>query len=496
MKYIRVYIAFTICVLCFVMFSLTVKAEETDEYILGDAWYAGQAVDGEQYTVSSDEKPQLFHMTGTVYYQKAYEALALVNQERRDAGMDVLAMDGELLEAAMQRAAECSVFYSHTRPNGLSCSSISPGAFGENIAASTGMKFSTADAVVGAWMNSTGHRQNILNAGYRSIGIGCFYKDGVWYWAQTFGRGTASPAVRKSDGQYTFAVQALQRYTSPFLVVEHHNMEKGQQIQYLIRIHNMGWANATAYIDQDSYQWSSDAAEIAVSPWGVVTALDWGGGRVAAANLGNAACRLTGTVDIYTDAVIETAGEVYVQQSDYRGLVAGLPLTLSRTADVEYSWYAAADGEDYQCISDWTENYEWLSWKPGSCGDYKLAVSARVAGNTSSVVTKTMSFSYHPQIKGKCQMPNSGEGGGFLIGFETYDNPGQSYQYEMLILDCTLMAEGRDAWIYSTGRCRLGTGKALWTVWQPKYGYYWTLFRVYDERGTLLDEACYGFQNI
>ena len=93
-------------------------------------------------------------------------------------------------------------------------------------------------------------------------------------------------------------------------------------------------------------------------------------------------------------------------------------------------------------------------------------------------------------------MPNSGEGGGFLIGFETYDNPGQSYQYEMLILDCTLMAEGRDAWIYSTGRCRLGTGKALWTVWQPKYGYYWTLFRVYDERGTLLDEACYGFQNI
>ena len=54
MKYIRVYTAFTICLLCFVMFSLTVKAEETDEYILGDAWHAGQAVAGEQYTVSSD----------------------------------------------------------------------------------------------------------------------------------------------------------------------------------------------------------------------------------------------------------------------------------------------------------------------------------------------------------------------------------------------------------------------------------------------------------
>lgn len=92
-------------------------------------------------------------------------------------------------------------------------------------------------------------------------------------------------------------------------------------------------------------------------------------------------------------------------------------------------------------------------------------------------------------------MPYSGDGGGYLIGIETYENPGQRYQYEMLILDCTLLAEGRDAWIYSTGRCRVNAGNALWTVWQPEYGYYWTLFRVFDEQGALLDEACYGFQN-
>ena len=65
----------------------------------------------------------------------------------------------------------------------------------------------------------------------------------------------------------------------------------------------------------------------------------------------------------------------------------------------------------------------------------------------------------------------------------------------MLILDCTLLAEGKDAWIYTTGRCGVAEGNALWTVWQPQYGYYWTLFRVYDANGEMIDQDCYGFVN-
>ncbi|MBQ9234422.1 MAG: hypothetical protein IJ167_10385 [Lachnospiraceae bacterium] len=101
----------------------------------------------------------------------------------------------------------------------------------------------------------------------------------------------------------------------------------------------------------------------------------------------------------------------------------------------------------------------------------------------------------HPYIKGKCQMPYTGEGGGYLIGVESYDNPNQSYRYEMLILDCSLLAEDKPAWIYTTGQIAVEQGCALWTIWQPQYGYYWTLFRVYDGDGNLLDEACYGFVN-
>lgn len=492
-----------ICIMLFLLLiycviPIQVIAEESDDYILGDAWSADQEMDHEESMVISaqNEEEQIFRMSGIVYYQKAYEALIFVNQERAKEGLSPLAMDEELTEAAMLRAAECSVFYSHTRPNGLACSSVSPKVYAENIAASTGMKFSTADAVVAAWMNSAGHRQNIMNQNYQAVGIGCFYKDGVWYWAQEFGRQQADLAVQKADGNRTYPVQALQRYTTPFFVVEHYNMEKGQQIQYQIRLYNMGWASASGYIDQDSYQWSSSNLQIAVNQVGVVSADGWGDGTITAVNLGSSECSLTGTVDVHTDAVIESVGEIYIQQSNREGLVAGLPLNLSKATDVEYSWYIATEDNGWTCIEDWTENDEWIFWRPEHYGDYTVAVQARVTGNPESTAMKMIPFSYHPQIVGKCQMPYTGEGGGYLIGIESYENPEQKYQYEMLVLDCTLLAEGKEAWIYSTGRCRVEEGNALWTIWQPQYGYYWTLFRVYNEQGTLIDEECYGFQNI
>ena len=91
-------------------------------------------------------------------------------------------------------------------------------------------------------------------------------------------------------------------------------------------------------------------------------------------------------------------------------------------------------------------------------------------------------------------MPYTGTGGGYLIGIESYDNPNREYSYELLVLDCTLLAQGKDAWIWTTGKCRVPE-TSFWAVWQPQYGYYWTLFRVYDKDGTLIDQECYPFVN-
>ncbi|MBQ1431128.1 MAG: CAP domain-containing protein, partial [Firmicutes bacterium] len=68
-------------------------------------------------------------------YTKAYEVLNMVNAERQKVGVAPLVMDETLLEAAMHRAAETIILWSHGRPDGTLCSTITGTLpFGENIA--------------------------------------------------------------------------------------------------------------------------------------------------------------------------------------------------------------------------------------------------------------------------------------------------------------------------------------------------------------------------
>ncbi|MBQ7708220.1 MAG: glycoside hydrolase family 9 protein [Lachnospiraceae bacterium] len=186
---------------------------------------------------------------------------------------------------------------------------------------------------------------------------------------------------------------------------------------------------------------------------------------------------------------------IYVASQDRNGVSMGAVTNYSDLSDVEFSWWACNDGVNWKLIKDWTLGSQWINWSPDTFGDYVIVAKARKVDDRGNVVETSGSVSHHPYIVGKCQMPYTGEGGGYLIGFETYDNPNNSYQYEMLILDCTLLAQNLPAWTYSTGKCGVPE-TSLWTIWQPKYGYYWTLFRVYDNKGNLLDEACFGFENI
>ena len=185
--------------------------------------------------------------------------------------------------------------------------------------------------------------------------------------------------------------------------------------------------------------------------------------------------------------------------SNYPSIQAGINIQKSSESDtVEYRWVACNNNEPDKWfeISPWTKNNNWMNWTPDKSGGYVFVCYARVVGNeNASQIQATFGTEYHKDIKGICQMPYTGEGGGYLIGIESYDNPNHSYKYEMLILDCNLYVQGLDAWVYDTGKCG-AQGNCLWTIWQPQYGYYWTLFRIYDENDNLIDEACYGFANI
>lgn len=191
-----------------------------------------------------------------------------------------------------------------------------------------------------------------------------------------------------------------------------------------------------------------------------------------------------------------TTSGIYVSEVSSSRIQAGLVTDYSDKSRVEYRWIACNTSDTIWFeVSGWTKGSEWVTWTPSKSAGYVMVCQARVGEDDSTMVQASVGVNYHKAIKGQCQMPYTGEGGGYLIGVESYDNPDHSYKYELLVLDCTLLAQGKDAWVWSTGRCTV-PDKSFWAVWQPQYGYYWTLFRVYDGDGNLIDEQCYGFENI
>ncbi|MBO4976525.1 MAG: hypothetical protein J6C54_02110 [Lachnospiraceae bacterium] len=116
------------------------------------------------------------------------QVVNLVNEERAKEGLAPLTLDTKVSAAAQVRAREIVTSFSHTRPDGTSFATalkeqnISYRRAGENIA--WGQK--SPEAVMDAWMNSSGHRANIMNPNFTTIGIGYYQVNGVNYWCQLF----------------------------------------------------------------------------------------------------------------------------------------------------------------------------------------------------------------------------------------------------------------------------------------------------------------------
>jgi uncharacterized protein YkwD len=113
----------------------------------------------------------------------AGEVLALVNAERAKAGESALVVDSDLTAAAIVRVKELVTLFSHTRPDGTLCFTASSKIYGENIA----MGYSNAVNAMAGWMNSQGHRENILRSYFGTIGVGAYKYNGTMYWVQLFG---------------------------------------------------------------------------------------------------------------------------------------------------------------------------------------------------------------------------------------------------------------------------------------------------------------------
>lgn len=155
---------------------------------------------------SQSAKAATKDVSGTARYDYAFQILELVNQERAKNGAQALQMDADLLSAAMLRTAETVVVFDHTRPNGERCFTASSKMSGENIAMGSGGLSSTPAQVMEQWMNSSGHKANILNTGFKSIGVGCIVTSSGTYWVQCFGRGAAQSVTQPANKKVTYRV--------------------------------------------------------------------------------------------------------------------------------------------------------------------------------------------------------------------------------------------------------------------------------------------------
>ena len=150
----------------------------------GSRWPRSRNMDNAHIPVPAPAPIQ----TGLAGY--ANEVLNLTNAERRRVGLHDLAVDNDAMGAAALRARELERLFAHARPDGRSWDTVlsefnvsSYHIWGENLLYNHS---NSAAVAVSQWMNSPGHRANILNGGYTHIGVGAHQSGGRTYVVQIF----------------------------------------------------------------------------------------------------------------------------------------------------------------------------------------------------------------------------------------------------------------------------------------------------------------------
>ena len=180
------------------------EGDQEKEPQVGEAYQADQSQPRAMAAASSRSVQE--YIFGMVNYDWAKQVLTLVNQQRTAQGLPALTLDAGLTNAAMQRAAESSVTFEHKRPDGSPIDSVFPSAntyYGENLAVGQ----PSPSEVMKSWMNSQGHKENILDRNYTTIGIGVFSRDGIIYWSQLFGNASTGQATASGVHYSTFSMQ-------------------------------------------------------------------------------------------------------------------------------------------------------------------------------------------------------------------------------------------------------------------------------------------------
>lgn len=284
---------------------------------------------------------QLKLSQGIRRYDYAYQVLDLVNQERAKKNRNPVTMDKNLLECAMTRAEELTVYASHTRPNGSICFSAFPYFEdpSENLAINQGIP----EEVMESWIESSGHYTNIMNSKNVSAGIGCYSQNGHLYWIQCFSSHAAETCTQPANQNVSPVLSVL-----PRLVNIHFNVSspvKFTEEQKTLTIYATcnGFSYMSSSLDPSSFTWSTGDPSVATVDQSGVIRLKSKGNTTVTATLKSCPDKiLTADLNAYYD--LEDSKETSLT---YTGSwkYTGKPITFSPV--LKFHDRTLTEGKDY-----------------------------------------------------------------------------------------------------------------------------------------------------
>ncbi len=274
-------------------------------------------------------------------YGYAYQVLDLVNQERAKKNLNPVTMDKNLLECAMTRAEELTVYASHTRPNGSSCFSAFP--YFEDPSENLAINQGTPEEVMESWIESSGHYANIMNSKNVSAGIGCYSQNGHLYWIQCFSSHAAETCTQPANQNVSPVLSVL-----PRLVNIHFNVSspvKFTEEQKTLTIYTTcnGFSYMSSSLDPSSFTWSTGDPSVATVDQSGVIRLKSKGNTTVTATLKSCPDKiLTADLNAYYD--LEDSKETSLT---YTGSwkYTGKPITFSPV--LKFHNRTLTEGKDY-----------------------------------------------------------------------------------------------------------------------------------------------------
>lgn len=274
-------------------------------------------------------------------YDYAYQVLDLVNQERAKKNRNPVTMDKNLLECAMTRAEELTVYASHTRPNGSICFSAFP--YFEDPSENLAINQGTPEEVMESWIESSGHYANIMNSKNVSAGIGCYSQNGHLYWIQCFSSHAAETCTQPANQNVSPVLSVL-----PRLVNIHFNVSspvKFTEEQKTLTIYATcnGFSYMSSSLDPSSFTWSTGDPSVATVDQSGVIRLKSKGNTTVTATLKSCPDKiLTADLNAYYD--LEDSKETSLT---YTGSwkYTGKPITFSPV--LKFHNRTLTEGKDY-----------------------------------------------------------------------------------------------------------------------------------------------------